>query len=127
MKEMKEPREREFCTVREAAEQLDVSVPTVWRWVKSGKLPALRIGGRTIRIRRSEVDAITRASVRDPAAKPGTGLVQMGDPTMPFEDLLRAMERQRAAILRRHGGKPLSDSTPLIREAREAWAERRRS
>src|SRR5688572_30669516 len=38
------------------ARLLDVSRTTVWRWIKQGRLSAYRIGGRTIRIRRTDVE-----------------------------------------------------------------------
>ena len=52
--------EREFYTVSEAARMLDVSRTTIWRWIDEGKLPAYRVGGRTIRIRRQDVDEMLR-------------------------------------------------------------------
>lgn len=62
--------EREFCTVTEAARVLDVSRTTVWRWIAEGRLPALRLGGRTIRIRKPDVEKMLRpARVR--LADPG--------------------------------------------------------
>jgi excisionase family DNA binding protein len=45
----------ELLTVREAAERFSVSEPTVWRYVRSGKLPAFRVGG-TVRIRSADAD-----------------------------------------------------------------------
>jgi excisionase family DNA binding protein len=52
--------EREFYTVSEAARVLDVSRTTIWRWIDIGKLPAYRVGGRTIRIRREDVETMRR-------------------------------------------------------------------
>lgn len=40
----------DYYRVSEAATLLKVSHSTVWRWIKSGKLPAERIGPKTIRI-----------------------------------------------------------------------------
>jgi len=37
----------QMLTVREVAERLRVSPATVYRWVRRGKLEALRIGGTT--------------------------------------------------------------------------------
>jgi excisionase family DNA binding protein len=40
---------RRMLTVAEVAEQLRVSRPTAYRWIRSGSLPAVRIGG-TVRV-----------------------------------------------------------------------------
>ncbi|MEA3214495.1 MAG: hypothetical protein QOJ19_651 [Acidimicrobiia bacterium] len=44
-----------FLTVAEVAEQLRVSTMTVYRLIKSGELPAVRIG-RSYRLRPVDVD-----------------------------------------------------------------------
>ncbi len=38
---------REWYTVEEAAEYLDVSRPTIFRWMKDGKLSYYKVGGST--------------------------------------------------------------------------------
>ena len=43
-----------LITCREAAKLLGVSVETVWRWVRLGKIPAYRIG-RIYRLKLSEI------------------------------------------------------------------------
>lgn len=59
------PRRRDYYTVADAARLLDVSPSTIWRWIKAGRLPAARVGPRTIRIRQEDLDALIR-----PAASP---------------------------------------------------------
>src|SRR5690242_18949536 len=49
----------------EVADALEVSPTSVVRWVRDGILPAMRIGHRTIRIPRSEVERITSARQRN--------------------------------------------------------------
>ena len=44
----------------EAARILAVSPSTVWRWIQSEKLPAYRMGERTIRIRQDDLEAMMR-------------------------------------------------------------------
>ena len=46
-----------LLNARAVAELLDLSVETVFRWVKAGKLPAIRLPGGAIRFRESEIDA----------------------------------------------------------------------
>jgi excisionase family DNA binding protein len=50
--------ERTVLSVAEAAVLLGVSRSTVWRWIKSGKLPAYRVGHKTIRIKRADLEMI---------------------------------------------------------------------
>jgi len=50
----------DYYTVSEAARILDVSPSTVWRWIKAEKLPAYRVGPRTIRIKKKDLDDIVR-------------------------------------------------------------------
>jgi excisionase family DNA binding protein len=46
-----------MLTPAEVAEHLRVSTETVYRWVRTGYLPGLRVG-RCLRIRRDDVDAL---------------------------------------------------------------------
>jgi excisionase family DNA binding protein len=56
---------REWLRVDEVAEYWSVSVRTVYAWVKSGKLSAVRIGG-SIRIPRAAALEMTRHGTADP-------------------------------------------------------------
>src|SRR2546425_8418154 len=47
-----------FYSVAEAALVLGVSPSTVWRWIDAGKLPAYRVGPKSIRIRRADLAAV---------------------------------------------------------------------
>lgn len=44
----------------QAAAELGVHIDTVRDWIRTGKLPAARLGYRTIRIRREDLEAFTR-------------------------------------------------------------------
>lgn len=44
-------------TLDDAATELRVHKLTVRRWITEGRLPAYRIGARTIRIRRADLEA----------------------------------------------------------------------
>ncbi len=113
--------ETELCTVQEAASQLHVSVPTVWRWVKSGALPAYRVGVRAIRIRRSDLATVVRpvkpATQKDANLEPYT--IHTGNPDISTDELMERLRAVRERIFARRGGKPLPPSAPLIRKARE--------
>jgi len=61
-----------FYTPQEVADLLKLEVGTVYSYIKSGKLPAARIGNR-YRIRKSDVDAfITAATVTPDPARRGS-------------------------------------------------------
>ena len=46
-----------FLTVAEAARYLKVSEPTIWRWVRGGKLPSFKVG-RLRRIPLADLDGL---------------------------------------------------------------------
>lgn len=47
----------ETMTVEQVAEMMQVTQPTVYRWVREGALPATRIG-RTLRFSRGDVESM---------------------------------------------------------------------
>ena len=69
---------RDFYSVSEVAGMLGVSRVSVWRWVSAGRLPVARLGHRTVRIRRDDVDRIVRP-FRGGRAQPAP------EPALPFQ------------------------------------------
>lgn len=53
----------ELMTIEEAAKLLRISPVTVWRMIKSGDLPALRIGRKMLRIRKADLLAIIQPAI----------------------------------------------------------------
>jgi excisionase family DNA binding protein len=51
----------DVMTIREVAAELKTSASTVKRLLSLGQLPCLRIGPRTIRVRREDLDAFVGA------------------------------------------------------------------
>lgn len=49
--------EPQYLSVGEAAEILNVHQNTVWAWVRSGQLPAVRLGSRVVRIFDADLEA----------------------------------------------------------------------
>src|SRR5712692_10824187 len=47
-----------YYSVSQAAALLGVSRMSIWRWVRSGRLPVARFGHRTARIRREDLDRL---------------------------------------------------------------------
>ena len=99
--------EREFYTVSEAARVLDVSRTTIWRWIDEGKLPAYRVGGRTIRIRRQDVDEMLRPVT--------TQSTEHGDIWANYDS-----ERARAALRSLRGLLKGVDREKLLKDIYEA-------
>src|SRR5688572_14008992 len=72
--------EKGYVTVAEAAKRLQVSHPTVWRWIKAGRLPAYRVGPKTIRVKAADLAQVVQpaaprrevSSVVDVTANPTT-------------------------------------------------------
>src|SRR4051794_33640762 len=47
-----------YYTIAQAMAVLGVSRPTLWRWIRSGKLPAYKAGPRSTRIKRADLEAV---------------------------------------------------------------------
>lgn len=56
----------ELLTPAEVATMLQFSRQTVYGWLKSGKLPHIKLGPRTIRIYRHELDRFLEAHKYEP-------------------------------------------------------------
>jgi len=125
MHELREPAADPLISIREAARILEVSEPTVSRWIASGHIPAVRIGPRRIRIRRSDLASVQ--TLASPSAKDGEmqsdgaggWYIDTGDPSISHSELFAQLRRLRNDILASRGGVPLPDSVEAIREARE--------
>jgi excisionase family DNA binding protein len=119
----------EYYTVAQAAEALGVSVSTIWRWIKAQRLPALRLGPKSIRVRRQDVEAelrhvatasrfhVIRTDPRD--IRPLTA-----EEANAARAVFARMDANREAIFRRRKGRLLPDSTALIRSEREKRSRR---
>src|SRR5262245_50423966 len=58
--------ESEFCSTRDAAERLGVSIKTAQSWVETGVLQAWKTPGGHRRIHRDSVDALLRERAKTP-------------------------------------------------------------
>jgi excisionase family DNA binding protein len=50
--------QEEYLTVSQVAQKLQVHPESVRRWVRAGKLPALKLGGKYLRIKKGDLDEI---------------------------------------------------------------------
>lgn len=48
--------ETQYVTVEEAAKYLSASVPSIYRWIAQGKLPAFKLNGHALRINVDQLD-----------------------------------------------------------------------
>ncbi|MGE5529426.1 MAG: helix-turn-helix domain-containing protein [Patescibacteria group bacterium] len=62
----------ELMTAQDLAASLQVSVDTVWRYTRAGRIPCLRLGTREYRYRLADVLAALAAQEAEPA-KEGAG------------------------------------------------------
>jgi excisionase family DNA binding protein len=67
-----------LLTAHEVADQLRVSTMTIYRLIRRGELPAVRVG-RNYRVRERELEAYLRAQVVDPSTVELTELGELGD------------------------------------------------
>lgn len=81
---------RDYYTVAEAAEVLGVSPSTIWRWIKSRRLPAYRVGPKNIRIEKTDVEAAIRPAREENSVENRTGIWANYDPKKAIEALERA-------------------------------------
>lgn len=59
MEAVKQQRRKELFSVQEAAEFLGLSVSTIRRYIRDGRLPAYRVAGeRLLRVRRDDLKAL---------------------------------------------------------------------
>jgi excisionase family DNA binding protein len=65
-----ESRARDFYTVPEAARTIGVSPSTVWRWIAADKLPAYRVGPKSIRVKPADLAAVIRPARASPKPPP---------------------------------------------------------
>lgn len=56
----------EWMTLKEAASRLRVHYITLWKWRKSGKIRAYKVGG-VIRVKKSDVDELLLAGAVEDA------------------------------------------------------------
>lgn len=114
--------DHEYLTVREAADLLRVSVPTIRRWIASGRLPADRPGVRTLRVKRSALNRLNGESGARRSPRTRAPVDRQNERIANMERVLADIERVNRAILARRGGRPLPSSVPLIRQARRERA-----
>src|SRR5215212_5516372 len=54
--------ERSYYSISQAAALLGVSRVSIWRWIRAGQLPVIRLGHRTVRIAHADLDRLLARS-----------------------------------------------------------------
>lgn len=86
----------ETMTVEQVSEMMQVTQPTVYRWVREGQLPATRIG-RTLRFSRADVESMVSGDGDGQLAAPVTAPSESGLISM-LTDLIEAELKRRGSI-----------------------------
>ena len=117
------PAERGYYNVSEAARVLGVSRMTISRWIRSGRLPAARLGHRTVRIRHDDLDQLLlEARVRH---RPNRGCSGTGGDGTAVDD---ATPRYPQGGMRpATTTAPPSTSSSSMRPTRSSWTRWRAS
>ena len=115
----------QYITIARAAELLEFSKSTLWRWIEEGALPAYRLGNRRVLIKQADLNRLI-TPVREKKEE-DSWEKERERLAMPLTEeekkqglaALESAKRLRAEMVKRRGGKLFSDSTEIIREMRE--------
>ena len=106
----------ELLTVNEVARRLRVHRTTVWKLIKTNRLQAVRLTPRITRIPQSAVESIIRKQTDGELVLPSIE-GKLGE--KPEDPLVARLRRFRESLAAKHGGRPFSDSTIILRELRD--------
>ena len=114
---MDRTRNDELLTVKEAAALLKISTVTVRRWLKQGRLVGYRVGARSIRLRRRDVEALLEP--RKTEATDTRELPPRTDEEMAqSKEAIRRIDELRERISQERGGKLMPSAVDLIHAER---------
>jgi excisionase family DNA binding protein len=130
----------DWLTISEAMRALKVGRTTLYRWLKQGRLKAHRVGPKSVRIRRVDLERVITPAVDTgeevPALKDAQPIPMHALPATirPLTDeeqqralaAVAASREFQARLLAKRGGEPFDESWPLIRASREERSERLR-
>lgn len=83
----------DLLSIEEASRGLHVSPTTVWRLIRDGSLPAVRIGKKLLRVRRADLSSIVSPASAQPASQPVVSDERLQPPPISTpEELARRRE-----------------------------------
>ncbi len=114
--------DRRYYTIADAATLLQVSASTVWRWIAAGRLPAQRLGPKTIRIRQEDLDALRQPA--GPAPSGGSMTIEQFQAIHPEPPSAAELARREALLARITAARTQRSIAPvttadLVHRARE--------
>lgn len=133
---MLDTQQQGYVTVAEAAKRLQVSHPTVWRWIRSGRLAAYRVGPKAIRVKEADLATLIRPvmgeSREEVSTVTGITSMQTTIDTSPLTDeerqrgldALAQLDAFQDRLLASRGGQPFPSSVDVIQQMREERSER---
>ncbi len=113
--------EHDYLTIAEAAELLRVSRSTIRRSIESGQIRVMRVGARSLRIKREDLQRSESGQRADDRRDPDWWrkyIIPSPEPDMTEEELMAFLEEVNDRILEDNGGVPLTSSLPYLHEAR---------
>jgi excisionase family DNA binding protein len=108
-----------FVSIAEAAETLHVHASTIRRWIDVGTLPAYRVGGRRVLVKREDLAKV----VAPLASRTSRGPRLTPEQQRQFEEAIAASRRLLAEQLDARGGVPYPPSWELINQERDRRSE----
>lgn len=75
-----------YYSIGQAAALLGVSRVTIWRWVRAGRLPVARLGHRTTRIKREDLDGLVQEHLEQATDEPDVPQTRTLGPSTPGAD-----------------------------------------
>ena len=130
----------DWLTIGEAVRHLRVGRTTLHRWLKQGRLTAYRVGPKSVRLRRADLERLVRPITdtgEEVTAAQETESAPIHNSLATIRPLTDEQQQQalaamtaaqafRSRLLAQRGGEPFDESWPLIRAARDERSERLR-
>jgi excisionase family DNA binding protein len=114
----------ELLTVSEVADLLKVNQQTVRNWIDAGKLPAVRVGSRRVRVARPALDAFVLRGATDSTSALADGVAAL-DPARRAE-IAEALEKVSVAVSELAAVIGAHDAPQAPRRGRRAGPKRTR-
>lgn len=117
----------DLLSVKEAAKQLRVSEPTIWRWINQLLLPAYRVGQKRVYVKRTDLETLIspareRRGPMDGAEKGSARPLSQRERRQVL-DAVQESRRHLSEMLEARGGTLFTRSGELLEEARGERSE----
>jgi excisionase family DNA binding protein len=117
----------DLLSVKEAAKQLRVSEPTVWRWINQLLLPAYRVGQKRVYVKRADLEPLITPAREKGGLMPSAERGRVKPLTLhEREQVLDAVQESRRRLtqmLEARGGRLYTRGRELLEQVREERSE----